>query len=209
MSGVETDECCRALGAHEKKYKRGDIIMHAGATAENMGVVISGSVTIESVDVWGNCTILSHVGEKGFFAETYALLNDEVMLVDVRANEDCRIMFLNMRRLRPEREDAASWQRKLTANLLTISLHKNLALSRRSFHTAPKTIRRRLLSYLSGMALKTRKTEFDIPFDRSQLADYLNVERTALSKELSKMQRDGIISFKKNRFKLLDTNEKI
>ena len=69
MSGVETDECCRALGAHEKKYKRGDIIMHAGATAENMGVVISGSVTIESVDVWGNCTILSHVGEKGFFAE--------------------------------------------------------------------------------------------------------------------------------------------
>ena len=143
MTTDETKEALSALFAREKTYKKGGLIMRAGSVTNNMGIVLSGSVSIESVDAWGGCTILSHVPERGFFAETYALLRGEVMLVDVRANEDCRIMLLDMTRLRPGGDESEDWHRKLTANLLSISLQKNLALSARSFHTAPRTIRLR------------------------------------------------------------------
>ena len=206
MTTDETKEALSALFAREKTYKKGGLIMRAGSVTNNMGIVLSGSVSIESVDAWGGCTILSHVPECGFFAETYALLRDEVMLVDVRANEDCRIMLLDMTRLRPGGDESEGWRRKLTANLLSISLQKNLTLSARSFHTAPRTIRRRVLSYLSHIAIREKKTQFEIPFDRRQLADYLSVERTALSKELSRMQKEGLISVKKNRFTLYDVS---
>lgn len=77
------------------------------------------------------------------------------------------------------------------------------ALAGRSFHTAPKSIRGRVLSYLNTVSIQARSTEFDIPFDRQQLADYLNVERTALSKELGKMRADGLLRCRRNHFVLL------
>ncbi len=166
-----------------------------------MGMVISGSVTIESNDVWGNRTILSHVGFGQFFAETYALLPDEVMLVDVMANEDCQILFLHIGNLVSDMQKT-SWTQKLYRNLLLISSYKNLALSGRSFHTTPKSARGRILAYLNTMSLQNHSTEFVIPFDRQQLADYLNLERTNMSKELTRMQRDGIIECRKSHFKL-------
>ena len=92
------------------------------------------------------------------------------------------------------------------SNLLTISAHKNLHLSGRSFHTSPKSIRGRVMSYLNSVSIQTGKREFDIPFDRQQLADYLNVERTALSKELGKMQKDGYFTVRKNHFLILKAN---
>nr|MCR5160557.1 helix-turn-helix domain-containing protein [Lachnospiraceae bacterium] len=92
---------------------------------------------------------------------------------------------------------------KVVRNLLLISSRKNLTLSGRAFHTAPKTIRGRIMAYLDTMSLQERSREFDIPFDRQQMADYLNVERTALSKELGKMKRDGMIAFNRNHFRII------
>ena len=88
-----------------------------------------------------------------------------------------------------------------------ISLHKNLALSGRSFHTSPKSARGRILSYLNTVALQKRTNEFDIPFDRQQLANYLNLERTNMSKELTRMKNDGIIECRKNHFRLLNCGD--
>lgn len=124
------------------------------------------------------------------------------MLVDVRTNEDCRILFLYVGFL-TDRSFSASWKEKILKNLLLISSHKNLALSGRSFHTSPKSCRGRLLSYLNSVSMQKRSLEFDIPFDRQQLADYLNLERTNMSKELGKMRDEGIILFRKNHFKLI------
>lgn len=203
--GLEEDEiehCLTFLQAQEKSYKKGSVILHAGELTERMGLVLSGSVTIESNDLWGNCTILSHIEPGQFFAETYALLEKEVMLVDVVANEDSRILFLRISHL----FDAVSsdpWLLKITRNLLRISAQKNLTLSGRSFQTSPKSIRDRILAYLNAVSLKKHSAEFDIPFDRQQLADYLGVERTGLSKELGRMQRDGLIECRKNHFRLL------
>ena len=136
------------------------------------------------------------------FAETYALLQSESMLVDAVANDTCRILFLDIRGLL-KTNALEGWQGKLIRNLLIISAQKNYHLSGRSFHTAPKSIRGRVMAYLNTVALQKKKTSFEIPFDRQQLADYLNVERSALSKELGKMQRDGIIKTRKNHFEIV------
>lgn len=207
MSTAETNDALNALSAREKSYRKGDVLLLAGDTTDEMGLVLEGSVTVESNDIWGNCTVLSLIEPGGFFAETYAYLSNEPLLVDVTANENCRILFLRIGSVQNlSAEDTSSWQKKLISNLLTISFHKNLILSGRSFHTAPKTVRGRLMSYLNAVSLKQGSTEFDIPYNRQQLADYLNVERTALSKELSKMQKDGILITKKNHFKLLTSD---
>lgn len=203
MTEKEMDEALRALNANEKKYPKGASVLHAGDTTEQMGLVLEGSVTIENNDIWGNKTILSHVGTGGFFAETYGLLPDEPLLVDVVTNEKSRILFLRIGSLRNMDISSTPWAYKVINNLLTISMHKNLTLSGRSFHTSPKTIRGRVMSYLDTISLRTGNLEFDIPFDRQQMADYLNVERTALSKELTRMESDGLIRFRKNHFELL------
>jgi len=207
--GMTEDELCHcadSLNAREKHYKKGQLILRAGNTTDSMGLVISGSVTIQSNDIWGNCSILSHVGKGGCFAETYAMTH-EVLLVDVIANEDCRVLFLSIGRLDHSFSHTESWRFKILANLLALSSQKNLALAGRSFHTASRSIRGRVLAYLNSVSLKNNSVEFDIPFDRQQLADYLNVERTALSKELGKMKAEGIITFRKNHFKIIEYHQ--
>lgn len=96
MSEDEIHTCLNALKSQEKTYKKDSVILHAGEETDKMGLVLDGSVTIESNDVWGNCTILTHVPIGQFFAETYALLPGEVMLVDAKANEDCKILFITI-----------------------------------------------------------------------------------------------------------------
>ena len=128
------------------------------------------------------------------------------MLVDVTASEDCRVFFLRSGRIQSLKNSLEPWALKYITNLLTISMHKNLILSGRSFHTAPKTIRGRVMAYLNSVSLQKHSREFDIPFDRQHLADYLNLERSALSKELGKMQKDKLIFCKKNHFLIRQTD---
>ena len=199
MTEAEIYATLDALQANEAVYTKGSVILHAGETTDRMGMVLSGSVTVESTDVWGNRTILALLDTGQFFAEVYALLA-EILLVDVRTVEDCRILFLRPGGVEGNRE---AWAVKLFRNLLTISARKNLALSGRSFHTAPKTARGRIMAYLNTVSLQRHNRKFSIPFDRQQMADYLNLDRTALSKELGRMRDEGLIAFRKNRFEIL------
>ena len=155
---------------------------------------------VASNDMWGNRTILSLVSKGQFFAESYALLPNEPMLVDVCANEDCTIVFLDMKSVGSIDDNIRA---RFLANLLMITIRKNLHLSSRSFHTAPRQVRGRIMAYLNTVSVHDHSREFDIPFDRQQLADYLNVERSVLSNELSKMQRDRLIRCRKNHFEIL------
>jgi len=200
MTEEELSSALLFLHAEEKTFEKGQTTLHAGDVTEKLGLVISGSVTIESNDAWGNRSILSHVGPLQLFAETYALLHDEPLLVDVVANEASCILFLRVCDVQAFATLSQHRALKLVSNLLRVSSMKNLHLSDRSFHTAPKTVRGRVMAYLNTVSLQKKSAEFDIPFDRQQLADYLNVERTALSKELGKMQADGLIKTKKSHF---------
>ncbi len=140
------------------------------------------------------------------FAETYAFCG-EPMMVDVVAAEETEVLFLNMDVLIHTPHPDSEWQPILVQNLLNISLHKNLALSERIFCTAPKTVRGRLLLYLSNQAAKAGSKSFRIPFDRQGLADHLNLDRSALSKELGKMRDEGILETTKNEFTLHELPE--
>ena len=156
---------------------------------------------IENNDLWGNKSILSVVKPGEVFAETYALCR-ETLMVDAVAAEETSVLFLDLQSALDNSQSGQSWYPKLQKNLLLISAQKNLTLSGRIFCTTSKTIRGRLLTYLSEQAAKSGDNVFHIPFDRQQLADYLNVERSALSKELGRMKKEGLIDYRKNHFKL-------
>lgn len=203
MNALEINTALYILNARYQTFEKGEIILHAGGQTDCVCLVISGSVTIENNDMWGNRTILNIVDSDDFFAETYAILKDETMMVDAVANEQCAIMFLRIGGLFGSGFEGQPWSNKLVRNLLMISANKNLILSGRSFHISPKTARGRIMAYLNSVSLKKHSKVFDIPFDRQQMADYLNLERTALSKELSRMKQEKIIDFKKNHFEIL------
>ena len=203
LSEGEMSSVLSALHAQVREYGKGAEILRSGHTTEQMGLVLSGSVTVESKDLWGNRSILSHVGPCDCIAETFAWLPGKIMLVDVVANENCSVLFLNVGVLRSSQAERHPWAFRLTTNLLTIAAQKNLALAGRSFHTAPKGARARIMAYLNCVSLQKQSREFDIPFDRQQLADYLNLERSAMSKELGRMRDEGLIRTSRNHFVLL------
>ena len=205
FKGLAEEQIASALSlleAHEKHYKKKQPILRSGSLTDWMGLILEGSITIENNDAWGNTSLLNSLGKGEFFAESYAYLNTPV-LVDVIANESTTILFLNLHKLQQLDAHKYPWAFKITQNLLSIATQKNLALSQRSFHTASKSIRARVMSYLNHISIQQQTNEFDIPFNRQQMADYLNVERTALSKELRKMEQDHLISFHKNHFNLI------
>lgn len=190
------------LGAEVRSCAKGEVIYRAGEPAETMGLVLSGRVSIQSDDAWGNRSVLGGAEPGDVFAETYACVPGEPMMVSAAAMEKSEILFLNAAKLLHTCPQACPRHVALIRNLLNISIRKNLSLSRRIFNTSPKTIRGRLLSYLSYQAMRSGSVDFGIPFDRQQLADYLGVDRSALSAELGKMQREGLVEFHKNRFHL-------
>lgn len=204
FSGITQEEIAemRNLGfVRRKKFLKGERILRAGDKTEEPGVILSGGVNIENVDLWGNKSILNNLAAGQVFAETYAVCR-ESMMVDAVAAENCEVAFFNLNLLLNENNASAGWYIKLLNNSLRVFARKNLALSNRIFCTTPKSVRGRLLTYLSSLAVKNGKNSFFIPFNRQQLADYLNVERTALSKELGRMRDDNLIDFDKNFFKL-------
>ena len=127
-------------------------------------------------------------------------------MVDVTAIDPCEVLFLNVPLLQNPSYRNTSWQTRLLSNLLQVSMQKNLLLSNRIFCTSPKTIRSRLLTYFSRLSVKYGSSTIQIPFNRQQLADYLNLDRSALSKELGKMQQDGLIEYHKNMIYLAKDN---
>lgn len=200
----EVEAMLSCMHGEQKRYKKNDVIYHVGDKVTSLGIVLSGSVSIESDDLWGNKSILDHVGPGQVFAETYACVPGEAMMVDVVASEPTNVLFLDTSRLLLLCSNACAHHSKLIRNLLFISAQKNLNLSRRIFHTSSKSIRGRLLSYLSDQSIRQGSRDFIIPFNRQQLADYLSVDRSALSNELSKMQRDGLLHVERNHFLLYE-----
>ncbi len=165
------------LQAREHMYQREEIILSAGNTVADIGLVLSGSVNIVLNFYWGSSHILGRVDQGSIFAENYAAIQGQELLCDVVAAEDTSVLFLNMNRLMTTCEKGCAFHQQLIRNMLRISARKNLGLSTRMMHIAPKTIRDRVLSYLSAQALENGSPHFRIPFDRRELAEYLGVDR--------------------------------
>lgn len=206
ISEVEIKHILTCLRAEEKSFEKNEIIFSAGSAINEIGLVESGSVNFVVNFYSGTSNIFGHIEKGSIFGENYAAIAGKELLGDVIATEQAKILFINLGNLLSVCSNACNYHQRLVHNLLRISAQKNLNLSERMMHTAPKTIRERILSYLSEQAILNSGNSFAIPFDRQQLADYLNVDRSALSNELGKMQKDGIIEFKKNKFVLKHKN---
>lgn len=199
--GLGEEEITSLLGclnAGKRSYKKGEIILSEGSVTENVGIVLSGMAMITCSDIWGNASLLGEVSPGSVFAEVYACIPGQPMLVTVAAVEDTSVLFMNVGRVLTACTNACPFHARLAQNLLTICAHKSLRLSQRIQHTSSKSIRGRLMSYFSECAKRSGSNSFFIPYNRQQLADYLNVDRSTMCNELSKMQREGVIEYEKN-----------
>lgn len=193
ISQADLSALLSCLAAVERRYSKGAVILAEGEPTQWMGLVLEGRAIISCADVWGKSSILGFAEPGAVFGEAYACVPGEALLISVCAAEETRVLFLNVGKLLTVCGNACPFHARLIRNLLSISAGKNLQLSRRIFHTTPKSIRGRLQSYFSECAKKSGSLTFKLPFNRQQLADYLGVDRSAMSSELSKMQRDGLI----------------
>ena len=136
----------QCLQARITAYTKNQPILLEGDPIRHVGIVLEGSVRIENVDVWGNVSVLGRAAQGQVFAEAYACLAGEPLLVDVVAAEPCRVLMLDVSRIVGICTHACAHHSRLLLNLLAILSRKNLESSRRSFHTAPKTIRGKVLA---------------------------------------------------------------
>lgn len=197
----ELSDLLRALNSRQKTFEKGQIIYHTGETVTEFGLILDGSVQIEAVDLFGQRSILGIAQKGGVFAESYACIPNQPLMVDVIAREAVSILFLSIPFLLSASQEGER-NVLLLRNLLSLAARKNLGLSMRIFHSSPKKIRDRLFSYFSEQAAIHGSSHFVIPLDRQQLADYLGVERTALSKELGRMKREGLIDYRRSEFRI-------
>ena len=202
FSGMSEEEIAQLKGASfacTKTFQKGERIFRMGDVVRTLGIVLEGSVLVENNDLWGNTILLNKFESGEAFAEIYAL-SQKPMMVEVVAAQDCRVLLVDLAAATDESYTCSSWYTKMLSNLLAISTERNLLLSTRIFCTSPKTLRGKLLAYLSERAVHSSSATFHIPFDRQQLADYLNADRSALSRELGLMKEEGLIDFRKNLF---------
>lgn len=181
-------------------------IFRAGDSTEIMGLVLSGSVLIVQDDLWGHRNILSRCMSGDFFGEPFAANPGSVLNISIEVEKDCEILLLNTQRLLMSCTAACEHHQKLIRNLVSVLANKILIFNDKITHVSKRTTREKLLSYLSSESIRHGALSFDIPFDRQQLADYLCVERAAMSVEISKLQKDGILRTKRNHFELLLEN---
>lgn len=195
------------LGAYTKTYPKGSALFLTGDHLDVVGLVLQGSIRLESCDVWGNQNILDHIAPGQVFGEAYSCLPQQPLLVDILAGEESQVLFLQTSKVLHLCPQSCPFHQALLSNLLSVMAQKNLKLNHKIRHTTPKTIRARLLSYLSQQATEQGSHSFTIPFDRQQLADYLCVDRSALSHELGKMQKEGLLTFSRSQFQLFSPQD--
>ena len=202
ISAEEASAMLSCLQAEKKDFPKEAFLLHAGDTAESIGLILSGSILVIQEDIWGNRNILSKAGPGQTFAAAYACAPGSVLNVNVFAETPVTALFLNVKRILNVCPSACTHHSRIIRNLLSDLAEKNLRFSEKLTHMSQRTTRDKLMSYLSAEAQRLGTYEFDIPFSRQQLADYLGVERSGLSLELGKMRSEELLDFYKNHFAL-------
>lgn len=205
FSGVSEDELPAMLSCLDTRkacFPKDAFLLRAGEKTGAIGLVLAGNILIVQEDIWGNRNILSKAGPGQTFAAAFACAPGSVLNVSVIAETPATVMFFNVKRILDVCPSACAHHSRIIRNLLGELAEKNLRFSEKLTHMGQRTTRAKLMSYLSAEAQRRGEYEFDIPFSRQQLADYLGVERSGLSLELGKMRAEGLLDFQKNHFVL-------
>ena len=191
------------LGARIEEFNKKEVIFSEGGEAKHIGIVLRGSVQVQRDDYFGNRSILSESYPAELFAESFACAELDEMPVTVVANEPSTVMLIECAHILHTCHNGCGFHHRLIFNLMRDLATKNIDCHNKMEITSKRTTRDKLLSYLEIKAKQSGSSSFDIPFDRQELADYLEVDRSGLSAEIGKMRREGLIDACKNHFKLL------
>lgn len=206
FAGVDDNEILSMLDCLQGKlstYKKGSFVFQQGDTLEQLAILVEGKLHIQREDYWGNRTIINMIDVSEMFGESYASPKSGPMGNDVVAIEDSTVMFFDLKKILTICPSACPFHSHVIQNLLFAISEKNRNLVQKLGHMSKRSTREKLMSYLSDEAKKQNNNTITIPFNRQQLADFLSVDRSALSRELCKMREDGLIIFHKNNFTLL------
>ena len=204
FSGIRDEEIgamLQCLQASEAKYARAVSILRSGEVVESVGLLLEGAVLVVQEDFWGNRNLIARIQPGQLFGESYAC-SGAPLGVDVVADSPSRVLWLNVHRVLSVCPNGCAYHSRLIRNLLSVLAEKNLRFKEKLDHMGQRTTREKLLSYLSAEARRQKSSEFDITFNRQQLADYLSVERSAMSAELGKLREEGVLDFERSHFRL-------
>ena len=211
FAGIKLPELEKLLGCipnRRKTYKKGNYILSEGDRSVSIGILLSGSAFIVREDFWGNRSILSGIGARDLFAEAFCCAGEKTIPVSVIAAETAEVLFLDYKHITVLCSSACSFHSALIRNLLQITARKNMALVEKIEHLTKRTTRNKLLSYFSEQARLKGSHSFQIPFNRQELADYLAVDHSAMSAELARMKKEGLLDYHKNNIELYAKQEK-
>jgi len=207
FEGIEDDDLLRmldCLGAFVEPFDKKYTIMAEGSPSKYIGIVLSGTVQIIQIDYYGNRSILSELGAPAIFAEAFACAEVNSLPVTVIANDPCEVMLIDCAHILHTCENHCGFHQQLIYNLMKDLAEKTLMFHRKIEITSKRSTREKLMTYLMQQAKLFGTNRFEIPFDRQELADYLEVDRSGLSSEISKLRKEGIVESEKNVFELID-----
>lgn len=191
------------IGGRTVSVRKGRTILREGDPAKYVGMVLSGAVQMVREDYYGNRSIVAHIGPAELFGESYACAGVASMPVTVVADADCECLMMDCRRITTTCSSACAFHNRIIFNLLRLVAEKNLVFDQKIQITSKRSTREKLMAYLLFQAKTAGSSSFTIPYDRQELADYLEVERSGLSAEISKLRREGVLESEKRSFRLL------
>ena len=196
-------EMLGCLNAKERSYKKGDVVFAEGDKAKYLGIVLEGSVQLVRVDYYGNRSILANIEPPQLFGEAFACAGLKSLPVDAVAAADTRILLLDAQRIARPCGNACPCHGQTILNLLHIVAKKNLVLHQKIEITSKRSTREKLMTYLLLQAKNAKSHTFTVPYDRQELADYLEVDRSGLSAEISKLRNEKVLECRRSTFTLL------
>ncbi len=205
FTGIEPEgirSMLSCLQARQKSFHDQEIILEAGKAVQQMGLVLTGRVYLETNDFWGNKSIYAEIPASASFGEAYALSGKDPLPFNAVSRGESTVLFLDMLHMARMCEKACTCHRAVNEHLLKIIAGQTLGLNQKIKHLSARTTREKLLSYLSSEARQQHSAYISLPFNRQELADYLSVERSAMSRELSRMKAEGLIDYSRNVFAL-------
>ena len=203
ISPAERKTMLGCIGYHIGTFSKGDIVAFEDENIRHIGILLSGAVDMIKEDLWGNRTMLVRMRKDELFGETFACGEDNLSVVTFIVSEDARILFLPFDRVMHSCTNACEFHHQLIENMVHIIAKKNRDLMRKVEVVSKRTIREKLLAYLSIQSQAQSSRYFEIPLGRVELAEYLCVDRSAMTRELVKMQTEGLIDYDKNCFRIL------
>ncbi|MBQ7399159.1 MAG: Crp/Fnr family transcriptional regulator [Clostridia bacterium] len=203
--GIEQNEIesmLSCLNTRLSNYKKGEYVLRQGGHLDDILVLVEGKLHIQKDDYWGNRSILGQITPGEMFGEAYVSPMSGGIFNDVVALEDSTVIMFDIKRIITTCPSACRFHSMVVQNMFFAISEKNRRLVQKLGHMSMRSTREKLISYLSEQAKNNGSSSFDIPFNRQQLADFLSVDRSAMSNELCKMRDEGLVKFKKNHFEL-------